>query len=557
MADGDIVIIGIGHCRTKNGASAKINNASLLAKSKSEGITPSTSTSIEEWHYNSILAKKIKDKLSSKNIEGVLSNREDGAEISGGGYGPMAEVNAMNNFIKRKTEEGKVVRCAINLHLNAATGTATGYEYLIKQNSDLQSKLGKCITKHALSALGGIKYRGEKFFNGRGDAYGKAVRVPCIILESFFVDNPNDHSRGIENIDELAEAIAQGIKDYCDGNYQSITMEEAKAMEVVKSSALASSSIEPKFNNDQIKEAALNSQKNLNTIERSLGEGGNKYSFYTKNAIETVGTMPIPFTSSLVDETGNAAKTMMLRDGGICRPYRLYPKYQAIDYTSNVPTGHKQIIVHSRFTVKSYEIDLNSSGWTRINAGENLRLASSQQVDLISGNNINLEAGQVTTITANDIFLAGTTSVSGNLMVDGSGMFSGPTYFAGGISAPSFNGPRVIDKTNQQQLYGYLVGDVEMSLADSDDAMLNCEGQIEIDGEVKNCKLSIKTTGKIKVTHIKGDAGEPDAPGGNPRATGNAMVIIPSHLHYFNRLAGSLDDNIVQTQRRIQSSINN
>ena len=553
MADGDIVIIGIGHCRTANGASTNITDPNLLAKAINLGIIPKGSTKLEEWHYNSVLARLIVDKLKAYNIVGITSNREGDAEIHGSGKGPMAEVTAMNNYIKKATEEGKTVRCAINLHLNATAG-ASGYEYLHVPSESRQSALGRCITNYTLKALDNIKFRGAKPFAGRGDAYGKATRVPTIILESFFVDTISDYRRGIEKFDELAGAIAKGLKDYCDDNFPTLTVEEAKSIQYVQSSALASNKITNKFGDEQLKEIAVRTQAALNPIERQMGEGGNKYSFYTKNAIEVVATTPIPFSSTLIDSTGSVIKSAMLRDGGICGKYITFPKYQAIDYTSNVPTGRKEVNVHSRYSVKTYETDLNSSGWTRINAGENLKLGSSQQIDMVSGNNINIASGAITMINSPTISFTGDTIISNGQSVDiGNTLCTGAMYVQGGISSTSFNGPAVIDKTNTQELYGFLAGQVKallQELVGTAELIFSVPGDSiqpndPVTATIKFNPETLLTFDKI----VGGDASDPNGNGG-------PLVVIPPHKHYFKRLAGSLDNSSVETQSKIAATIN-
>ena len=57
MADGDIVIIGIGHCRTANGASTNITDPSLLAKAINLGIIPKGSTII--YNDSEIVSNQI------------------------------------------------------------------------------------------------------------------------------------------------------------------------------------------------------------------------------------------------------------------------------------------------------------------------------------------------------------------------------------------------------------------------------------------------------------------------------------------------------------------
>lgn len=549
MADGDYVMLGIGHAQNPDGAVSPPLTGDLIALANQHKINL-VKGCLTEWNYNNRLATLIKEKLKAFGLNALTFNRNGGADHNGNGTGPASEVNKINEITKQLTLEGKSVKCGISLHLNSAGATATGVEYETWPSRPEQKKLADTLYSPIVKLLG-IPTRGDAHYPRLGKYYGTGPAIPFTCFETFFISNLNDVRKGLEKFEELAETFAQAFKDYCDGNYHALTPEEAQKISVVKSSSLAPKAIKEKFDEHQIKEAALSTQKNLNDLERHMGSGGNRYSFYTKNATETVGTTPIPFDSSLVDDSGNTIKKMFLRDGGICDKYVTYPKYQAIDYTSNVPTGHKNLVVHSRYSVKTYETDLNASGWIRINAGGNIRLASSQQIDLISENNFNLEAGAMATFTSPEFSFSGNMTVNGTMQVAGSVMSSGPAYVGGGISAPSFNGPKTIDKTNKQELYGYMAGELESSFK-MGDGVINLTGYIEfpstpVAGQNPCTIVLTSGSGKVTVDQIKSGKGSDSA----------AMVKIPAHLHYFYRLNGQLGDSIVDIQKPIQSSMNN
>ena len=112
---------------------------------------------------------------------------------------------------------------ALSLHCNAFNTIASGSEVLHYVNSTRSEKLASLIQSEVVAALG-LSDRGlrpvDVAHQGRsGDRGGhlcKNTSMPCVIIEAFFIDNDSDLATATENIQALAQAIANGAMAYGD-----------------------------------------------------------------------------------------------------------------------------------------------------------------------------------------------------------------------------------------------------------------------------------------------------------------------------------------------------
>jgi N-acetylmuramoyl-L-alanine amidase len=96
----------------------------------------------------------------------------------------------------------------LSLHFNCADGTATGTETLYFGRSRVSRAFAEKVQAAMVKALG-LPDRGAKgITQGRGVALLRNTKAPCLILEPFFGDNPNDLARARERLGDLAEEIA-------------------------------------------------------------------------------------------------------------------------------------------------------------------------------------------------------------------------------------------------------------------------------------------------------------------------------------------------------------
>lgn len=97
---------------------------------------------------------------------------------------------------------------AVELHLNAFNGQATGTEMIHWPTSGKGIRLAQALQTAAVGVLK-LKDRGIKPPQlGRGAAFLRKTTMPAVIVESFFIDNDNDLAVGNAKKDELARAYA-------------------------------------------------------------------------------------------------------------------------------------------------------------------------------------------------------------------------------------------------------------------------------------------------------------------------------------------------------------
>lgn len=103
---------------------------------------------------------------------------------------------------------------AIELHLNAFDGNASGTEMIHYPGSTKGARLAAILLTAAVGVLQ-LPNRGVKTpFSGRGNAFLRGTRCPAVIVESFFIDNDNDLKVGNANKQRLVQAYADALHRY-------------------------------------------------------------------------------------------------------------------------------------------------------------------------------------------------------------------------------------------------------------------------------------------------------------------------------------------------------
>lgn len=97
----------------------------------------------------------------------------------------------------------------VSIHCNAATGTAKGTETY--SSGGMKSKrLAEKIQAQLINSLPVVN-RGVKEANFY---VLKNTEAPAVLVETAFIDNPDDAKLLVEKEDEFARAIARGVSDY-------------------------------------------------------------------------------------------------------------------------------------------------------------------------------------------------------------------------------------------------------------------------------------------------------------------------------------------------------
>jgi N-acetylmuramoyl-L-alanine amidase len=180
------VALVIGHSRKKQGARNKHHE-------------------ISEFMFNEFLADKVAIELTKKGIESEIVYR-------GFSYWFLpGKVNRTNADI------------AVSMHCNAFNEGQNGTETLYYKNSVNGSVLASFMQDEIVNCLG-LKDRGlkpciEKHKGKAGDKGGhllKKTKMPCVIVEPFFIDCDASLMLGMAKTNELAVAYANGIESYFD-----------------------------------------------------------------------------------------------------------------------------------------------------------------------------------------------------------------------------------------------------------------------------------------------------------------------------------------------------
>lgn len=582
-SDWPIVIIETGHSIYELSRCAVPVSGEILAAGKALNCLNPTTQQFSEFMYCKAFGALVCAALKANNIKGITANRADGFDINGHikagqkrSYGPV--VRAANKYIDQHKGQ---VKAFISLHTNGGGGKY----YLSYSNTPgvkLAGFLSNAVRNTINEGLSTLGISGDKMIftsafgadaktsnlnvnkaakKPVGSSYATGIRpeVPALLVELFFADYKPHMHVAILKAKELAENFAKAIVSFINGENAPFNALEAEEASRVVSSSLVTEQIKENIEPDQKKEVAINTQTKLTPIESRMGEGGDRYHFSLRNDIEIVGTKPPPFDPSLVDVTGNVFSKPILRHGGTVKEQRTYPAYQAIDYTSDIPTGRKSIYVNSLYDLNAYETNINSASHFRVKAGGIGKISAEQQLDVSAGSNLVLNAGAVLKVSSNDIILAGETIIDASTSVSGNILASGIGYFDGGVNATSFNGPAEIDETNKQELYGYLPSDKVTAMirkGEIKNGVITGVTAVWKDAEGRPVVLENAQISFTSMVVGEGTTLEIESVDSGKGKENAAITTVPAHSHFFRRLRGNLANNALEIQDNIAPTIN-
>ncbi|MFQ5881400.1 MAG: N-acetylmuramoyl-L-alanine amidase [Candidatus Methylomirabilales bacterium] len=148
---------------------------------------------LTEFDFNEDLALRIEKKVQKVDIQRIY--RRTYKELPD-------DINALNpDFI-------------VSLHCNAFNERVSGTEVLYYYKSERSKKMADIVLKHLVEHLKlpnrGIKPRTAE---DRGGYLLRYTKAPCVIAEPFFIDNNDDLDKAQENLDGIAAAYANAIKE--------------------------------------------------------------------------------------------------------------------------------------------------------------------------------------------------------------------------------------------------------------------------------------------------------------------------------------------------------
>lgn len=189
MPPESLVAICVGHSRHING---KRDGGAISAGG------------VSEWTFNRDLAFQIDRVLREKGVQSFVID-----DYRGSGY--TDSMRWLASEIK-----GKKATVAVELHFNAATGTAKGHEWLYWGHSKRGKVLADALRGAYAESFPRAVSRGSKakVTGERGGEFLKLTHCPAVIAEPFFGDNPQEWQMASSSVSAMAEAMATGIVDY-------------------------------------------------------------------------------------------------------------------------------------------------------------------------------------------------------------------------------------------------------------------------------------------------------------------------------------------------------
>ena len=166
---------------------------------------------VDEFHYYQDLIKNfIIPELEKEKIEYAYVERKVKKVM------PYKEINSV-------TKAGDF---AIEFHYNSFhIETAQGSEYLYYPTSKDGLRLATLLRDNINMAMGFLLRTNDKSKqglrptdSGNGAAVLKNTKCPTVLMEPFFITNPGEFKKAMENKKELSEAVIKSIKKYIGGD---------------------------------------------------------------------------------------------------------------------------------------------------------------------------------------------------------------------------------------------------------------------------------------------------------------------------------------------------
>lgn len=172
---------------------------------KRDGGATSADGKTNEWAFNRELGITLQEKLRALGIKSFIVDRYQGT-----GYTDSMKWLASHLVAEHATH-------AVELHFNAATGTARGHEWLYYHSSDKGQDMAVALSNKFKEWFPSLPSRGAKAKSTgeRGGEFLKLTKCPAVIAEPFFGDSPTDwaFASNVDNQYLMAGAIAQALKE--------------------------------------------------------------------------------------------------------------------------------------------------------------------------------------------------------------------------------------------------------------------------------------------------------------------------------------------------------
>jgi hypothetical protein len=196
----------------------------------------------------------------------------------------------------------------------------------------------------------------------------------------------------------------------------------------------------------------------LSKAEASLGLGGHEIVDVTKHKIETIGTIMNDFGSIRVDSAGKIYNAgVYVGDSGVFENQASSPLIEYV-HVDDLPGGNYTLNVCNRYTLQVGAGGISMKSFGPIQIGGTVINMSGEQVNIASGNEVNLDGGKRMTITA-DIMVfkqrqMGQVLVDSSLGVSRNLIVGGGAHIEGELTVNHVTAPVEIQQTENTVVYG-------------------------------------------------------------------------------------------------------
>jgi len=192
--------------------------------------------------------------------------------------------------------------------------------------------------------------------------------------------------------------------------------------------------------------------------EASLGLGGHEIIDITKHKIETIGVAMNDFGSIRVDSTGKMYNSSMkVNELGVYENKTPSPLIEYV-HVDDLPGGNYSLNVCNRYTVQVGAGGISMKSFGPVQIGGTILNFAGEQVNIASGNEVNIDGGKRLTITSDIIYLKqrqmGQVMVDSSLGISKNLIVGGGAHIEGELTVNHITAPVEIQETEPTKVYG-------------------------------------------------------------------------------------------------------
>jgi len=208
----------------------------------------------------------------------------------------------------------------------------------------------------------------------------------------------------------------------------------------------------------QLKSLISSKIVNLSKAEASLGLGGHEIVDVTKHKIETIGLVMNDFGSIRVDSQGKIYNAgVSVGTDGVFENQEASPLIEYV-HVDDLPGGNYTLNVCNRYTLQVGAGGISMKSFGPVQIGGTIVNMSGEQINIASGNEVNIDGGKRLTITADiialkqrqmkQVLIDSSLGVSRNLVVGGG------AHIEGELTLNHVTAPVEIQETEDTTVFG-------------------------------------------------------------------------------------------------------